>query len=155
MDICKVALCSCYKRILSVDFRYDVDDGWYIHFPPLSSIQLSTSRQSQPLLHLQIGPSSISLLVMLIDYCPSRYHTPAPSAGTIPTTDSALINGLGRYATGPTSPLAIISVIQGRRYRFRLVSISCDPNYIFSIDGHTMVCYIFIFIGPVLIISTM
>lgn len=23
-------------------------------------------------------------------------------------------------------------------YRFRLVSISCDPNYTFSIDGHTM-----------------
>ena len=24
------------------------------------------------------------------------------------------------------------------RYRFRLVSISCDPNFIFAIDGHNM-----------------
>ena len=24
------------------------------------------------------------------------------------------------------------------RYRFRLVSLSCDPNYVFSIDNHTM-----------------
>lgn len=24
------------------------------------------------------------------------------------------------------------------RYRFRLISISCEPNYIFSIDGHNM-----------------
>jgi iron transport multicopper oxidase len=24
------------------------------------------------------------------------------------------------------------------RYRFRIVSISCDPNYTFSIDGHNM-----------------
>ncbi len=23
-------------------------------------------------------------------------------------------------------------------YRFRLVSLSCDPNYVFSIDGHNM-----------------
>jgi iron transport multicopper oxidase len=23
-------------------------------------------------------------------------------------------------------------------YRFRIVSISCDPNYTFSIDGHNM-----------------
>lgn len=25
-----------------------------------------------------------------------------------------------------------------RSYRFRLVSISCDPNYTFSIDGHNL-----------------
>ena len=24
------------------------------------------------------------------------------------------------------------------RYRFRLVSIACDPNWVFAIDGHTM-----------------
>ena len=23
-------------------------------------------------------------------------------------------------------------------YRFRLVSLSCDPNYVFSVDGHDM-----------------
>ncbi|RDB26960.1 Laccase-1 [Hypsizygus marmoreus] len=66
------------------------------------------------------------------------YHTPAPSAGLVPTAESTLINGKGRYAGGPTSPLAVIRVIKGLRYRFRLVAMSCDPNYTFSIDGHTM-----------------
>jgi iron transport multicopper oxidase len=31
-----------------------------------------------------------------------------------------------------------VNVIQGKRYRFRLVSISCDPSYTFSIDGHRL-----------------
>ncbi|GLB41428.1 putative multicopper oxidase family protein [Lyophyllum shimeji] len=66
------------------------------------------------------------------------YHTPAPSAGLVPTADATLINGRGRYAGGPTVPLSVIKVTRGKRYRFRLVSISCDPNYVFSIDGHTM-----------------
>ncbi|KAG6836179.1 Acyl-coenzyme A oxidase 2 [Arthromyces matolae] len=66
------------------------------------------------------------------------YHLPAPSAGLVPTAQSTLINGKGRYAQGPTTPLTVINVFKGVRYRFRLVSISCDPNYIFSIDGHTM-----------------
>jgi Multicopper oxidase len=68
-----------------------------------------------------------------------RYHTPSLAAGLVPTADATLINGKGRYAAGPTTPLAVIYVIKGLRYRFRLVSISCDPNYKFSIDGHTMV----------------
>ncbi|KAF6749971.1 laccase 2 precursor [Ephemerocybe angulata] len=66
------------------------------------------------------------------------YHTPAPSAGLVPTADATLINGKGRYAGGPTVPLAVIAVKRNKRYRFRLVSISCDPNYVFSIDGHTL-----------------
>ncbi|KAF9461177.1 laccase 2 [Collybia nuda] len=66
------------------------------------------------------------------------YHTPAPSAGLVPTPHSTLINGKGRYAGGPTTPLAVINVIKGLKYRFRLVSLSCDPNYVFSIDGHVM-----------------
>ena len=52
--------------------------------------------------------------------------------------DSVLINGLGRYAGGPASPLSITNVVQGKRYRMRLISMSCEPNYIFSIDGHNM-----------------
>ncbi|KAJ6571032.1 laccase [Mycena vulgaris] len=66
------------------------------------------------------------------------YHGPASTLGAIPTLVSTLINGLGRYAGGPTSQLAVVSVTAGQRYRFRLVSISCDPNFIFSIDGHSM-----------------
>ncbi|KAJ7438264.1 laccase 2 precursor [Mycena galericulata] len=66
------------------------------------------------------------------------YHYPAPSHPLIPVFNSTLINGLGRYSGGPASDLAVISVQKGTRYRFRLVSISCDPNWVFSIDGHNM-----------------
>ncbi|SJL10012.1 probable Laccase [Armillaria ostoyae] len=75
-----------------------------------------------------------STIITLADW----YHTPAPSAGRFPTAESTLINGLGRYAGGPKSSLAVINVRRGVRYRFRIVSLSCDPNYTFSIDGHTM-----------------
>ncbi|KAG6819300.1 hypothetical protein H0H93_013218 [Arthromyces matolae] len=66
------------------------------------------------------------------------YHTPAPSAGLVPTPDSTLINGLGRALNGNATTLSVINVVKGKRYRFRVVSVSCDPNYIFSIDGHNM-----------------
>jgi len=36
------------------------------------------------------------------------------------------------------SPLAVINVEQGMRYRFRVIGLSCDPSYNFTIDGHTM-----------------
>ena len=54
-------------------------------------------------------------------------------------SNATLINGLGRYAGGPATPLAIINVKKSVRYRFRLVSTSCDPNFVFSIDNHNMV----------------
>ncbi|KAJ6459928.1 laccase [Mycena sanguinolenta] len=63
-------------------------------------------------------------------------HGPASTLGNVPTLISTLINGLGRFAGGPTSQLAVVSVTQGQRYRIRLVSMSCDPNFIFTIDGH-------------------
>ncbi|KAK2462800.1 hypothetical protein APHAL10511_005191 [Amanita phalloides] len=66
------------------------------------------------------------------------YHTPAPSAGNRPEANSTLINGRGRYAGGPLSPLSEIKVSRGLRYRFRLIAISCAPNYVFSIDGHNL-----------------
>ncbi|KAG9315382.1 laccase [Chiua virens] len=69
------------------------------------------------------------------------YHTVAPQLGNIfgpVTADSTLINGLGRYAGGPASPLAVINVQQGKRYRFRVVSMSCDPQFNFTIDGHRL-----------------
>ncbi|KAJ7108369.1 yellow laccase [Mycena crocata] len=66
------------------------------------------------------------------------YHYPSPQHPQIPIFNSTLINGLGRFAGGPLSKLAVISVTRGKRYRFRLISMSCDPNWIFSIDGHQM-----------------
>lgn len=66
------------------------------------------------------------------------------------TPAATLINGLGRFNNGPASPLAVINVVSGTRYRFRLVSISCAPNFEFSIDSHALsvieadsVCLIF------------
>ncbi|KAJ7432445.1 laccase [Mycena galericulata] len=64
-------------------------------------------------------------------------HGPASTLGNIPTLISTLINGLGRFAGGPTSQLAVVSVTSGQRYRIRLVSMSY-PNFIFTIDGHNM-----------------
>ncbi|KAF8880226.1 laccase [Gymnopilus junonius] len=76
-----------------------------------------------------------STVITLSDW----YHETAPSlAGTVPTADSTLINGLGRYVGGPASPLSVFTVLPNKRYRFRLVSLSCDPNFVFSIDGHNL-----------------
>ncbi|KAJ6549619.1 laccase [Mycena vulgaris] len=77
-----------------------------------------------------------STIITLADW----YHYLSPqSPKQAPNAfNTTLINGLGRYENGPLTQLAVISVTAGKRYRFRLVSISCDPNWIFSIDGHTM-----------------
>ncbi|TFK86664.1 multicopper oxidase [Polyporus arcularius HHB13444] len=66
------------------------------------------------------------------------YHLPAAQVPIPAVSDSTLINGLGRFPGGPLSPLAVINVVHGKRYRFRLINVACDPNYIFNIDGHEM-----------------
>ena len=55
-----------------------------------------------------------------------------------PASVATLINGKGRYVDGPSVPLAVINVQRGKRYRFRLIAMACDPNFTFSIDNHTM-----------------
>ncbi|KAL4065719.1 laccase [Scleroderma yunnanense] len=52
--------------------------------------------------------------------------------------NSTLINGLGRYAGGPPSPLAVVNVVQGLRYRFRIIGLSCASWFNFTVDGHRM-----------------
>ncbi|KAI1791000.1 laccase 2 [Ganoderma leucocontextum] len=67
------------------------------------------------------------------------YHTAARLGNAFPGgADSTLVNGLGRFAGGDSTDLAVFNVTQGQRYRFRLVAMSCDPNFTFSIDGHNM-----------------
>lgn len=68
----------------------------------------------------------------------TRYHVVAPVLRHIiaVTANSSLINGHGRYVGGPQSELAVINVTQGKRYRMRLIAMTCDPNFLFSIDGH-------------------
>ncbi|KIK45200.1 multicopper oxidase [Suillus luteus UH-Slu-Lm8-n1] len=76
-----------------------------------------------------------STVITLADW----YHVAAPLLrGKINTADSMLINGLGRYAGAPNSDLAVISVEHGKRYRLRLIQMSCDSNVLFSIDGHEL-----------------
>ncbi|KAJ3842988.1 laccase 1 AVT [Lentinula raphanica] len=60
------------------------------------------------------------------------------AAAVAPPADATLINGKGRYLGGPAVPLAVINVQQGKRYRFRLISIACDANHMFSIDNHKL-----------------
>ncbi|KAH8085465.1 laccase [Cristinia sonorae] len=77
-----------------------------------------------------------STIITLADW----YHTLARQMPPGPAVaDTTLINGLGRWSKGNKTDLAIISVKPNTRYRIRLVSISCDPNYMFSIDNHTMI----------------
>ncbi|KAL5523464.1 hypothetical protein ACEPAG_7637 [Sanghuangporus baumii] len=81
-----------------------------------------------------------STVIVLGDW----YRNPSPSLfpnqGDVdPIPDTITINGLGRNANGNgTDPLAVVSVTQGTRYRFRLVSVSCFPTFTFSIDGHNL-----------------
>lgn len=78
-----------------------------------------------------------STIVTISDW----YHDPTTVLNKIigpVTNNSTLINGLGRYPGGPMSPLSVINVEQGKRYRFRVLGLSCDPSYNFTIDGHTM-----------------
>ncbi|KAA1477977.1 Cu-oxidase-domain-containing protein [Dentipellis sp. KUC8613] len=65
-----------------------------------------------------------------------QYH--ANSLTFFSAFNSTLINGLGRSVNGTKSPLAVVSVMHGKRYRFRLLNMACDPNYNFTIDGHSM-----------------
>ncbi|KAH8994288.1 laccase [Lactarius akahatsu] len=66
------------------------------------------------------------------------YHYVSLQAPAIPRPNSTLINGKGRYPGGPSVPLAVVNVVREKRYRLRLVSISCDPAFTFSIDGHQL-----------------
>jgi iron transport multicopper oxidase len=71
------------------------------------------------------------------------YHNPAPTdqntffkTGIIPVQFAGMINGVGRFIGGPLVPYSVITVDQGKRYRFRIFSISCRPFFTFSVDNH-------------------
>ncbi|KAJ7265428.1 laccase [Mycena haematopus] len=66
------------------------------------------------------------------------YHTLSLNAPFPLLPTSTLINGKGRYSGGPASPLSVVSVTSGLRYRFRLIAMTAELNFIFSIDGHLM-----------------
>ena len=122
--------------------RYDIDNG-EIHFIYYFYILKRSTFLSRGYDHHSCGLVLMfrSIFIHHSANILTRYHTVSPSAGLLPTADSTLINGLGRYSGGPDSPLAVINVSAGKRYRFRLVSVSCDPNFVFSIDRHNLVSF--------------
>ncbi|KAG6853590.1 hypothetical protein C0991_002996 [Blastosporella zonata] len=73
-----------------------------------------------------------STIITLADW----YHEPAPLRTQKPV--ATLINGLGRAVNGTATPLAVINVVKGKRYRFRVIGLSCDPSYNFTIHNHKM-----------------
>ncbi|EAU92032.2 laccase 5 [Coprinopsis cinerea okayama7 len=75
-----------------------------------------------------------STIITLADW----YHLPTPSIAGIALSDATLINGKGRRPGGPLTDIEIVNVQPGTRYRFRLISMACEPTYKFSIDGHNM-----------------
>ncbi|KAF8651436.1 hypothetical protein AX16_004737 [Volvariella volvacea WC 439] len=66
------------------------------------------------------------------------YHTPAEQLSGGISPQSTLINGQGRSSANFNAPLSVVNVQQGLKYRMRLISMSCDPNWIFSIEGHVL-----------------
>ncbi|THU88238.1 laccase [Dendrothele bispora CBS 962.96] len=76
-------------------------------------------------------------IITLADWFHINTNTLVMTPGA-PMSNSTLINGVGRYPNGPNVSLAVINVEQGKRYRMRLISMSCDSNFMFSIDGHDM-----------------
>ncbi|KAI9450890.1 laccase 2, partial [Lactarius psammicola] len=66
------------------------------------------------------------------------YHYVSPQMPSDHPFNSTLINGKGRYPGGPNTPLSVVNVGRGKRYRLRLVSISCEPAFTFSIDAHRL-----------------
>ncbi|KAI0065701.1 laccase [Artomyces pyxidatus] len=64
------------------------------------------------------------------------YHYYSPLAPPVPIPASGLINGVGRYIGGPNTPLSVVNVVKGTRYRLRIAQIACDPSFTFSIDDH-------------------
>ncbi|CCM02634.1 uncharacterized protein FIBRA_04738 [Fibroporia radiculosa] len=71
-------------------------------------------------------------IITLFDW----YHEPALEIPLFGNPDSILINGMGRSLNDSVSPLSVITVTPGLRYRFRLISMSCNPYFNFTIDGH-------------------
>ncbi|TFK25254.1 laccase 17 [Coprinopsis marcescibilis] len=73
------------------------------------------------------------------------YHLAAPGiqatymAGNHePVPDSGTINGIGRYVGGPSVTRARVNVVQGKKYRLRIVNISAYGSFLFSVESHKL-----------------
>ncbi|KAH0578349.1 hypothetical protein H2248_003963 [Termitomyces sp. 'cryptogamus'] len=75
-----------------------------------------------------------STIITLADW----YHLVTVQHPAQPVT--TLINGLGRTSAmdvnNTSTPLAVVNVTKGKRYRFRIIGLSCDSPYNFTIHHH-------------------
>ncbi|KAF8832822.1 hypothetical protein HHX47_DHR1001852 [Lentinula edodes] len=60
------------------------------------------------------------------------------ATGIVPVSDSGTFNGVGRYNGGPDVPFHVVNVVQGTRYRFRIINTSARNVFTISIDSHNM-----------------
>ncbi|KAK0444082.1 laccase [Armillaria borealis] len=74
------------------------------------------------------------------------YHIPAKEV----EFPCCLTHGPRRWSKNPTSDLAVITVEQGKRYRFRMIDMACDSAFTFAIEGHAMFATSPDFIGNVI-----
>ncbi|KAG6855580.1 hypothetical protein H0H87_000662 [Tephrocybe sp. NHM501043] len=80
-----------------------------------------------------------STIITLADWIHVASPTPMNSNDSL----STLVNGLGRtiqneVTLNTLTPLSVIDVIPGQRYRFRVIGLSCDAPFNFTIHNHTM-----------------
>jgi len=60
------------------------------------------------------------------------------ATGSVPVADSGTVNGVGRFQGGPEVPWSVINVVQGKRYRFRIINESARSAFTVSFDNHDM-----------------
>ena len=107
-------------------------------FTNAGTTSMTVSNNGRPMNHTTKLTFFFSFLESTVLTIADWYHAVSSKVPIPAVADSTLINGLGRYPGGPASPLAVVNVIRGSRYRMRLVSMACDAFYTFSIDGHNM-----------------
>ncbi|KAH8825530.1 laccase precursor [Flagelloscypha sp. PMI_526] len=66
------------------------------------------------------------------------YHQVAPQVTLPAVAEATLFNGKGRYPSGPKSDLFVLNVKANKRYRLRVISMSCEPLFDFYIEGHQL-----------------
>jgi iron transport multicopper oxidase len=60
------------------------------------------------------------------------------ATGVVPVSDSGTVNGAGRFNGGPAVPFAVVNVVAGKRYRFRIINQSARNVFTMSVDQHPL-----------------
>ncbi|KXN92680.1 Laccase-2 [Leucoagaricus sp. SymC.cos] len=60
------------------------------------------------------------------------------ATGIVPVSDSGLVNGAGRFNGGPEVPWSVVNVVQGKRYRLRVINASARNVFTVSVDSHNL-----------------